>query len=108
MRPAAGKPLWAVTRATSWSARACAAVRTFGRQLNLFGLYHNVIKVPFPERHTFIEKYRQQLRGVLFGHRGTRASIQPPNWSRSQRRWSAVDFGSYTREKGSFPENSGW
>jgi hypothetical protein len=74
----------------------------------LFGLYHNVIEVPFPERHTFIEKYRQQLRGVLFGHRGTRASIQPPNWSRSQRRWSAVDFGSYTREKGSFPENSGW
>jgi hypothetical protein len=42
----------------------------------LFGLYHNVIEVPFPERHTFIEKYREQLRGVLFGHRGTRACIQ--------------------------------
>jgi hypothetical protein len=42
----------------------------------LFGLYHNVIEVPFPERHTFIEKYREQLRGVLFGHRGTRASVQ--------------------------------
>jgi hypothetical protein len=35
-----------------------------------------VIEVPFPERHTFIEKYREQLRGVLFGHRGTRASVQ--------------------------------